>query len=669
MRHILFTTIIILLFCHSDIYSQPSATFNYATDNYKQNGTDVTITINLNSIKAGGEYIFVRYTTNGWVSSFFVPSTGSGTLYTAVIPGSGVTGTASNQYYILSCSVSNPSDANADAVTINFDKNSGRYYQLFSKYITMRVNHFQGEQYGPWMVSTYGLFPTCTAVDVCSTSPTGMFAYNKMEFNSYGGLNNNNCGCTGTTGSGVLTVNYGVGLQTNVLKDVNALSIFLSPATLTGFTSGCPNGDTRIYSGTSGNIQVNSVIKLSFNDFRFIINVSYTIAPTTGSGWAQIDKANCDPRWAAEFDPYNTGQVEFQFQVFAQNTAECYGDYNIVFEIVPASVSSKQATGIIPVEGKALNITVPLDNANVSMNFTSSSFGGVSNGVMATEIIKSPGGSMPSGINMISPFYWTVATSLDTFKTNITFSLADLGGVTSSSNLRLLKRDFSSSSWTTWSDYFLIDPTHIRANNITFNCDWSIGTIGSDPLPVELSSFYAETRNGFIMLDWKTATEVYCFGFEVERRGNAICDQWTKIGFVHAKGNSNSMSSYSFKDALDKPGKYYYRLKLIDNNGQYDYSNIMTIEFISPLRYELAQNYPNPFNPTTTIRFDVPNSSQITLKVYDILGKEIATLVDEKKEPGSYQVQFGRGNISSGIYIYQMHSNNYVQTRKMVIVK
>jgi hypothetical protein len=167
----------------------------------------------------------------------------------------------------------------------------------------------------------------------------------------------------------------------------------------------------------------------------------------------------------------------------------------------------------------------------------------------------------------------------------------------------------------------------------------------------------------------KTATEVYCFGFEVERRGNAICDQWTKIGFVHAKGNSNSMSSYSFKDALDKPGKYYYRLKLIDNNGQYDYSNIMTIEFISPLRYELAQNYPNPFNPTTTIRFDVPNSSQITLKVYDILGKEIATLVDEKKEPGSYQVQFGRGNISSGIYIYQMHSNNYVQTRKMVIVK
>jgi hypothetical protein len=85
--------------------------------------------------------------------------------------------------------------------------------------------------------------------------------------------------------------------------------------------------------------------------------------------------------------------------------------------------------------------------------------------------------------------------------------------------------------------------------------------------------------------------------------------------------------------------------------------------------FELFQNFPNPFNPTTTIRYSIPESGIVTLKIYNLLGEELTTLVNDYKNAGSYQVRFDAKNLSSGIYYYQIESGNFVQVRKMVLVR
>ncbi len=124
----------------------------------------------------------------------------------------------------------------------------------------------------------------------------------------------------------------------------------------------------------------------------------------------------------------------------------------------------------------------------------------------------------------------------------------------------------------------------------------------NDPLPVELTSFSAATIGSTIKLNWQTATEVNNYGFEVERRAlSAERQAWEKIGFVNGNGNSNSPKDYSFVDDKVSSGKYSYRLKQIDNDGQFEYSKTINVDFNGVKKFELSQNYPNPFNPTTTI--------------------------------------------------------------------
>lgn len=85
--------------------------------------------------------------------------------------------------------------------------------------------------------------------------------------------------------------------------------------------------------------------------------------------------------------------------------------------------------------------------------------------------------------------------------------------------------------------------------------------------------------------------------------------------------------------------------------------------------FELEQNYPNPFNPSTTIAYQIPSDSKVSLKVYDVLGKEVASLVDEYKSMGRYEVVFNAENLSNGMYIYQLKAGDYVSSKKLLLVK
>lgn len=198
----------------------------------------------------------------------------------------------------------------------------------------------------------------------------------------------------------------------------------------------------------------------------------------------------------------------------------------------------------------------------------------------------------------------------------------------------------------------------------------------TNPLPVELTSFSAKIIGKTILLKWQTATEINNFGFEIERALSATMplQGWETIGFVNGNGNSNSIKDYSFIDKHPEGvGEIKYRLKQIDNDGKFEYSDIININ-LSVNDFELFQNYPNPFNPTTTISFKLPIAGNVTLKIYDILGIEIETLVDEYKAAGAYSILFNSQSIlPSGVYIYKIEIKNndllYTMNRKMTLIK
>ena len=179
-------------------------------------------------------------------------------------------------------------------------------------------------------------------------------------------------------------------------------------------------------------------------------------------------------------------------------------------------------------------------------------------------------------------------------------------------------------------------------------------------------------KDAMVKLDWKTESEVNNYGFEIERKVSSIQSsdsKYEKIGFVNGSGNSNSPKNYFFADNSIETGKYLYRLKQIDNDGKFEYSNAIEIDFGAPIEYTLNQNYANPFNPSTVISFSLRVAALVTLKIYDVLGNEVATILNSEKPAGVYEIEFNASELTSGIYFYQINSGAYTQTKKMLLIK
>lgn len=186
-------------------------------------------------------------------------------------------------------------------------------------------------------------------------------------------------------------------------------------------------------------------------------------------------------------------------------------------------------------------------------------------------------------------------------------------------------------------------------------------------LPVELHSFGAIRNNDKVILNWQTDTEINNLGFEIQKQNG---DTWEKVGFVNGKGNSNVKNEYSFTDINKSIEKTAYRLKQIDTDGHFSFSEIVYSEgFLINLDYKLYQNYPNPFNPSTTIKYQIPNDGLVTIKLYDILGNEIKTLVKEQKTKGQYTYKFESTNLAAGVYIYSLESGYFSESKKMIVLK
>jgi hypothetical protein len=188
-------------------------------------------------------------------------------------------------------------------------------------------------------------------------------------------------------------------------------------------------------------------------------------------------------------------------------------------------------------------------------------------------------------------------------------------------------------------------------------------------LPVELASFTSLVNGSNVKLEWSTVNEQNNSGFDIERT-KANENNWKKISFVQGSGTTNENKNYSYEDKNLSSGKYQYRLKQIDFNGNYEYHALQNeVEIGVPKKFSLSQNYPNPFNPNTVISYQLSVEGFVSLKVYDITGKEIVNLVNKIQKAGYYTVNFNGSNLASGMYFYQIQAGDFTAVKKMILIK
>jgi hypothetical protein len=315
------------------------------------------------------------------------------------------------------------------------------------------------------------------------------------------------------------------------------------------------------------------------------------------------------------------------------------------------------------------------------------------------------GSSYPTGLNVryysgvnhpgvlgggYSNSYWQInpvgTLTGATYNITINFGQHETYTITTpSANTRIAKYNttwevFSTPGTGTWQSELDYNAEFIRTRGMNSFSDYALTDQGN-PLPVELCSFTAAVIKRQADLSWETCSELNNKGFDIERRSfNNITktfNNWEKISFVDGNGTSNEHHYYNYSDVKLSTGKYQYRLKQIDFNGNFEYHTLNTPSDViigTPTVAELYQNYPNPSNPTSKVDFQIPFSSKVTLKVYDISGQEVASLIDKDLEGGFYTAEFNGSNLASGVYFYRLivsanDGNSFNKTMKLILVK
>jgi len=288
-----------------------------------------------------------------------------------------------------------------------------------------------------------------------------------------------------------------------------------------------------------------------------------------------------------------------------------------------------------------------------------------------------------SGWDKLDPLrYWGVFV-VGSATYTVTYNYDGHPGIATETNLRLAKRDNGAS--TAWTDAGVTPDTDLNTLTKTgeSGTEYILGSASDNSLPVELSYFGCVQRADEVHLTWITESEIENLGFIIERRSND--GEWKEIANyidhqeLSGQGSITSRTEYNYVDKNIEVGKYYeYRLADVSYQSIKDYHNIpavgVFIEEILPTEFTLKQNYPNPFNPTTQLNYDLPEQANVTLIVYDMLGREVTALVNQTQKAGYKSVQwdatdqYGK-SVSAGMYFYQIKANDYIQTRKMILLK
>ena len=352
------------------------------------------------------------------------------------------------------------------------------------------------------------------------------------------------------------------------------------------------------------------------------------------------------------------------------------GDYNLILDEsstiggTPSSSNMVVATGsgqLRKIFTAIGSFTFPVgDNTGteeyspVTLNFTSGSFSSAYAGVN----LMNEKNSNNSSTNDYLDRYWTVTQSgISSFSCDVALYYVDTDIHGTEANIYCGSYNGSS-----WSLLNVSDPDNNKlSGTVTSFSTFTGGEQGA--LPIELISFTSSISDNSAHLTWSTAAELNNSGFDVERKKTED-NNWQKVGFVEGHGTTNTPQHYAFSDRFLSTGKYNYRLKQIDFNGNYQYYYLSSEVSIGvPKKFELSQNFPNPFNPVTNISYKLPNDSKVSIKIFDILGREVRTLVSEFKTAGYHTINFDGSTLSSGMYFYRIKTNGFEAIRKMLLIK
>ncbi|MCK9425814.1 MAG: YCF48-related protein [Ignavibacteriaceae bacterium] len=309
-------------------------------------------------------------------------------------------------------------------------------------------------------------------------------------------------------------------------------------------------------------------------------------------------------------------------------------------------------------------LTTGIAGSFFCMKFLNDNFGvigGYTTGPQASK--TTDGGATWTALTFPSAYDGNSIWSIG-FKDENTFWLGDING-----NIY-----FTTDGGANWTSSKKVTSNTIFSMAVVGDDMWLSGTGGTiikghanPATPVELMSFSSTIADNKVNLIWKTATEKNNSGFDIERKLES--KNWTKIGFVKGQGSTTEASTYTFVDTPNKNGKISYRLKQVDFDGSYTYSDAIQVDLTIPVEFSLAQNYPNPFNPVTTINYSLAARSKVELKVYNILGKQVMNLVNQTQEAGNYKVEFDASKLASGVYFYELNAGQFSAKKKMVLLK
>jgi hypothetical protein len=504
---------------------------------------------------------------------------------------------------------------------------------------------------------------------IASSGSANSFAFYKNNGSSI--TIKNNLFYNGRTNSGGTGKNYAigsgtVGLTSNynafVSVDANTMGYFTGSDQTFAQWKTSISGDAQSYATTT------SVISAG-NLFNSIANGNLNINSGNSEAWLVSGKGTYISGQSTDFDGVDTRSVSLSTGV--------------------TDIGSDEFTATPP------NCPVAIESAPPASGTTTSY---TVFGRTLCDIIWGTGGSSyPTNVNLyyysgVAPPYST-GNSLYSYceitptgtLTGATYDItqyftdAETYTITSpSSNTRGAK--YSNSEWTIYSG--------LGTGNLQTELSWSgkwakvRGLSGfslytltdvSNPLPIQITAFNSKVNNRDVLLNWVTISEYNNLGFEVQKQYSVSGSQyseWEKIGFVKGSGTTNSQSTYSYADAKLKTGNYKYRLKQLNYNGNFKYFSLDGEIFIDvPKVFSMSQNYPNPFNPVTKIDFDIPKDGFVSLKIYDVLGREIKSIVNEFRKAGYYTEEFNATNFASGVYFYRIQTGDFVAIKKMLMIK
>jgi len=274
----------------------------------------------------------------------------------------------------------------------------------------------------------------------------------------------------------------------------------------------------------------------------------------------------------------------------------------------------------------------------------------------------------------VSPYYWSVDTTSPlsfgpTSRLVLHLDQIPNSGITSPEKVRMYRRAPSAEEFTLLPTRYESSTNTLIGSELTGFGEFLLAS-ETAPLPVELTGFQATHEKNRVSLRWSTASEEENAGFAVQRRSSTTED-FHQIGFVAGNNTTTKPHTYRFVDQQlpYEARKLRYRLKQIDRNGEFEYSDEIEVALAAPKQFSLLGNFPNPFSTQTTLRYELAHTADIRLVLFNALGRRVATIVDGTQQAGRHEVQFNARDLTSGTYFVHLVTDSFTQTRSLTIVR